>query len=101
MILTRSLGIHLLLYVSGSPYLWDMPKTTAPITSPEVAQRVGDNIKNILTERGLTIDWLAGEIGIDTQTILKAFSSEVPLWLTLDASFYLEVAPDVLIGADR
>lgn len=93
--------IHLLLYVRGSPYLWDMPKTAAPITSSEVAQRVGDNIKSILTERGQNLEWLAGEIGIDVQTILKAFSTEVPLWLTLDASFYLEVAPDVLIGAGR
>ena len=45
------------------------------------------------------MEWLAGEIGVDVQTILRAFASEVPLWLTLDVSFCLEVAPDVLIGA--
>ena len=67
------------------------------ITSSEVA----DNIKSILTERGRTLEWLAGEIGIDVQTILKAFGSKVPIWLTLDAANCLEVAPDVLVGASR
>lgn len=67
------------------------------ITSTEVA----DNIKSILNERGRTLEWLAGEIGIDVQTILKAFSAKVPIWLTIDAATVLEVAPDVLVGATR
>lgn len=67
------------------------------ITSSEVA----DNIKSILNERGRTLEWLAGEIGIDVQSILKAFSAKVPIWLTIDAATVLEVAPDVLVGADR
>ncbi|SIN72461.1 hypothetical protein [Agromyces cerinus] len=79
-----------------------MTNTTVPLRSTEEAARtIGNNIKAILAERGHSLEWLAGEIGIDVQTILKAFSTQVPAWLTLDASFYLEVAPDVLIGADR
>lgn len=79
-----------------------MTNSTVPLRSTEEAARtVGNSIKAILAERGHSLEWLAGEIGIDVQTILKAFSTEVPVWLTLDASFYLEVAPDVLIGADR
>ena len=79
-----------------------MTNTTVPLRSTEeVARTVGDNIKAVLAERGHSLEWLAGEIGIDVQTILKAFSSHVPLWLTLDASAYLEVAPDALLEVPR
>jgi hypothetical protein len=94
------LGIPLLQRVSGSPYLWDMPNTTAPIRSTEeVARTIGENIKSALTVRGRNLEWLAGEIGIDVQSILKAFASHVDMWLILDASFFLEVSPDSLIEA--
>lgn len=77
-----------------------MTSTAVPIRSTEeVARTVGDNINRILAERGRNLEWLAGEIGIDVHTFLKAFNAGVPVWLTLDASFFLEVAPDVLIGA--
>ena len=74
-----------------------MTSTAVPFRSTEeVARTIRDNINRILTERGRNLEWLAAEIGIDTHSILKAFANEVPLWLTLDASFYLEVAPDRL-----
>ena len=78
-----------------------MPNNTAPLTSSEVAQRVGENTNTILRERGLNLTWLANEIGIDVQTILKAFTSKVGTGLLFDLAFFLEVAPDRLIGADR
>ena len=75
-----------------------MPNMTAPLTSTEVAQRVGDNTKTILAERGRNLEWLAAEIGIDVTSILRAFSERVETWLLFDLAFYLEVAPDRLIG---
>jgi len=77
-----------------------MTSTEVPLRSTEeVARTIGNNIKAALAEQGRNLEWLAGEIGIDVQSILKAFATEVPLWLTLDASFFLEIAPDRLIGA--
>lgn len=77
-----------------------MPNTTAPqFTSVEVAKQVGDNTKTILADRGLNLEWLANEIGINVHSILKAFSERVETGLLFDLAFYLEVAPDVLIGA--
>ena len=67
------------------------------ITSSEVA----GNIKNILNERGRTIEWLAGEIGVDPKSIHEALKSKVPIWLTLDTATFLEVSPEVLVGAGR
>lgn len=78
-----------------------MPNNTAPLTSTEVAQRVGDNTKTILSDRGLNLEWLAAEIGIEVHSILKAFGERVETWLLFDLAFYLEVAPDRLMGADR
>jgi hypothetical protein len=46
-----------------------MPNITTPLTSAEVAQRVGDNIRTILAEQGHDLVWLAAEIGIDVQAI--------------------------------
>lgn len=62
---------------------------------------MGDNTKTILAERGLNLDWVAAEIGIDVQTILKAFSDRVEMWLLFDISGALEVAPDALLGTHR
>ena len=78
-----------------------MPNITAPLTSSEVAQRVGDNTKTILHDRGLNLEWLAGEIGIGVHAILKAFSERVETWLLFDLAFYLQVPAHVLIGVDR
>ena len=75
-----------------------MTNTTVPLRSTEEAARtVGNNIKAALAERGHSLEWLAGEIGIDVQSILKAFSTVVPVWLTLDAAFYLNVPADRLL----
>ena len=77
-----------------------MPNTTAPeITSYEVAQRVGANTKALLSVKGRNLDWLASEIGISVDSILKAFGTRVDTWLLFDLSFYLEVAPDSLLEA--
>ena len=92
------MGIPLLWRIRGSTYLWDMPKTTAPqITSSEVAQRVGDNTNSILAERGLTLEWVAGEIGIDAQAIRDAFLDRVEVGLLFGLAGALEIAPDSLI----
>lgn len=79
-----------------------MPNTTAPQRSSEdVASTIGDNTRTILADRGLNLEWLANEIGINVHTILRAFSERVETGLLFDIAFYLEVAPDRLIGADR
>ena len=75
-----------------------MTSETAPQTSEEVAQRAGDNIKTILTERGLTLEWLADEIGISVDRFLVAFAEKMPFWLILDSALFLEVRADDLIG---
>jgi len=75
-----------------------MTNTTAPqFTSEEVARRVGINTKALLALRKRNLDWLASEIGISVDSILKAFGSRVETWLLFDLSFYLEVAPDALL----
>ena len=79
-----------------------MPNTQTPQRSGEdVASTIGDNTRTILASRGKNLEWLAAEIGIDVHSILKAFASHVDTGLLFDLAFYLEVAPDVLIGADR
>ena len=77
-----------------------MTNTAVPLRSTEeVARTVGNNIKTVLAERGRNLDWLAGELDISAATILKAFSECVPMWLVFDASYYLDVPADRLIGA--
>ena len=79
-----------------------MTNTAVPIRSTEeVARTIGINVQTILKEQGRNLDWLAGELDISSHTILKAFTERVETWLLFDLSFYLEVAPDRLIGADR
>ena len=79
-----------------------MTNTAVPIRSTEeVARTIGINVQTILKEQGRNLDWLAGELDISSHTILKAFAVRVETWLLFDLSFYLEVAPDRLIGADR
>ena len=79
-----------------------MNNTIPPLhTSEEVAHRVGDNIRSILAEQGRNLEWLAAEIGIDVQSILKQFSEKVQLWLALDASVYLNVPLERVLGDDR
>ncbi|MDR6907515.1 hypothetical protein J2X63_003223 [Agromyces sp. 3263] len=79
-----------------------MTNTAVPLRSTEeVARTVGTNTKALLAERGRNMDWLAAEIGISPHTILKAFGERVDTWLLFDLAFYLEVAPDALIGADH
>ena len=79
-----------------------MTNTSTPLrSSKEVASAIAGNTRSILAGRGLNLEWLAAEIGIDVQTILKAFSERVETGLLFDLAFYLEVAPDRLIGADR
>ena len=74
---------------------------TVPLRSPEeVASDIGKNVRVSLASRGLTLEWLAAEIGIDVSSILAAFSTRVDTWLLFDLAFYLEVAPDSLLGAD-
>ena len=75
-----------------------MTNAAVPLRSTEeVARTVGRNTKSILAGRGRTLEWLASEIGISVDSILKAFGSHVDTWLVLDLSFYLEVAPDALL----
>ena len=77
-----------------------MPNTTVPQRSSEdVASTIGNNTRSILSDRGLNLEWLAAEIGIDVHTILRAFSEKVETGLLFDLAFYLEVAPDSLIEA--
>lgn len=77
-----------------------MTNAAVPLRSTEeVARTIGNNIQAALKERGHDLTWLAGEIGIDPHTILRHFGSEVPSWLILEASYYLEVAPDSLVEA--
>ena len=79
-----------------------MPNTAVPLRSTEeVASDIGNNTRTILSARGLNLEWLAAEIGIDVHSILKAFATKVETGLLFDLAFYLEVAPDRLIGADR
>ena len=79
-----------------------MPNTTVPLrSSEEVARTVGNNIQAVLAERGRNLDWLAGELDVNTATILKAFTECVPMWLVFDASYHLDVPADRLIGANR
>jgi hypothetical protein len=75
-----------------------MHKTAAPLTSSEVAQRVGDNIRTILAEQGHDLVWLASEIGIDVQAILEQFAEKVELWLVFDAAVYLNVPVPAILG---
>jgi hypothetical protein len=75
-----------------------MPNITAPHTSEEVAQRVGDNIRTILAEQGHDLVWLAAEIGIDVQEILKQFSEKVEWWLTLESAIILNVPVPRILG---
>ena len=80
-----------------------MTNTAVPLRSTEeVARTVGRNTKSILAGRGRTLEWLASEIGISTDRILRAFGERVDTWLLFDLSFYLEVAPDtLLVEVDR
>ena len=79
-----------------------MPKTTAPQrSSEEVASTIGENIKTTLAEQGRNLDWLAGQMDVTTHSILKAFATRVDMWLIFDASYYLDVPADRLIGANR
>jgi hypothetical protein len=78
-----------------------MPNITAPHTSEEVAQRVGDNIRTILAEQGHDLVWLAAEIGIDVQAILKQFTTELEWWLTLESAIILNVPVPRILGDDR
>jgi hypothetical protein len=77
-----------------------MPNTTAPQRSTEeVASTIGENVRSILSGRGRNLEWLAAEIGIDVQSILKAFATKVESGLLFDLSFYLEVSPTSLYEA--
>jgi hypothetical protein len=71
---------------------------TVPLRSPEeVASNIGKNVRTIVAEKGLPLEWLACEIGIDVSSILKAFATRVETWMLFDLAFYLEVAPDRLL----
>lgn len=74
-----------------------MTNTTVPLTSTEVAQRVGESIKALLVSRGHDVTWLANEIGIGVPAVLNAFHGPMPLWFVQDAALYLEVSPAALI----
>jgi hypothetical protein len=78
-----------------------MPNITTPLTSAEVAQRVGDNIRTILAEQGHDLVWLAAEIGIDVQAILKQFTTELEWWLTLESAIILNVPVPRILGDAR
>ena len=79
-----------------------MTNTAVPLRSTEeVASDIGNNIRQILSEQGHNLEWLAGEIGIGVHTILAQFAEKVELWLVLDAAVYLNVPIARILGDDR
>ena len=74
-----------------------MTYTVPPQTSTEVAHKVGANVRRVLGTQGRDLTWLADEIGITVDGILRAFTERVPFGLIFDMAEALSVRPDTLI----
>lgn len=74
-----------------------MTYTATPETSSEVAHKVGANVRRVLGSQGRDLTWLANEIGITVDGILRAFTERVPFGLLFDMADAMNVRPDSLL----
>ena len=74
-----------------------MTNTQIPRSSAEVASAAGANIRRELQNQGHDVTWLAGELGVSVNGLLKAFSEKMPFGLLFDIAELLRVRPDHLI----
>lgn len=68
-----------------------------PQGSAEVAHRTGVNIRRTLNAEGHDVTWLADELGVSVDGLLKAFSERMPFGLLFDIADALRVRPDSLL----
>lgn len=66
-----------------------------------VALIIGRNVRTVLEAQGRNLDWLADQIDISAQTILRHFTEGVPAWLTLDMANVLDVDAGALLEGAR
>ena len=74
-----------------------MTDTVPPQTSSEVAHKVGTNVRRVLGTQGRDLTWLADQIGVTVDGILRAFTERVPFGLIFDMAEAMQVRPDTLI----
>jgi lambda repressor-like predicted transcriptional regulator len=65
-------------------------------TSEEVARAAGSTIQQELRSQGHTLEWLADEVGVTVDTLLKGFTELLPYALLMDIAEVLGVRTEQL-----